>query len=109
VGRFISKDPIGFMGGDISLYRYVRNNPIRFKDPLGLQFEDPCDWPPEFRTVYDDMRNLWYYSIDKMIDISQVTAEYSFEILIEYFMHIYGGQGLRPPIIIRINTKPGPS
>jgi uncharacterized protein RhaS with RHS repeats len=35
-GRFISKDPIGFTGGDINLYGYVGNNPINYIDPLGL-------------------------------------------------------------------------
>ena len=35
-GRFISKDSIGFRGGDVNLYGYVQNNPIRFKDPYGL-------------------------------------------------------------------------
>jgi len=36
MGRFISKDPIGFIGRDINLYRYVGNNPIRFVDPWGF-------------------------------------------------------------------------
>jgi len=35
LGRFISEDPIGFAGGDINLYGYVRNNPLMFKDPDG--------------------------------------------------------------------------
>ena len=50
-GRFISKDPIGFYGGDTNLYRYVDsvgkpietnlyayafNNPLKYIDPLGL-------------------------------------------------------------------------
>lgn len=35
-GRFISKDPIGFDGGDTNLYAYVGNNPVNFIDPLGL-------------------------------------------------------------------------
>jgi RHS repeat-associated protein len=37
VGRFISKDPIGFAGGDINLYSYVQNNPTKYIDPFGLQ------------------------------------------------------------------------
>jgi RHS repeat-associated protein len=34
VGRFVNEDPIGFAGG-INYYRYVRNSPVRFLDPLG--------------------------------------------------------------------------
>ena len=35
IGRFISSDPIGFLGGDINLYRYVKNNPVNLIDPSG--------------------------------------------------------------------------
>lgn len=35
-GRFVSKDPISFAGGDVNLYGYVQNNPINLTDPLGL-------------------------------------------------------------------------
>lgn len=35
-GRFISKDPIGFAGGDVNLYRYVLNRPTILIDPFGL-------------------------------------------------------------------------
>jgi uncharacterized protein RhaS with RHS repeats len=34
--RFIAEDPVGFRGGDINLYAYVRNAPLRLLDPLGL-------------------------------------------------------------------------
>ena len=34
-GRFISKDPIGFAGGDLNLYAYVGNNPVNAIDPEG--------------------------------------------------------------------------
>lgn len=37
VGRFTTKDPIGFEGGDVNLYGYIGNNPINKKDPLGLK------------------------------------------------------------------------
>jgi RHS repeat-associated protein len=36
VGRFITKDPISFAGGDINLYAYVWNNPANSIDPYGL-------------------------------------------------------------------------
>lgn len=35
-GRFISKDPIGFAGGDLNLYAYVGSNPCNWVDPEGL-------------------------------------------------------------------------
>jgi len=40
LGRFVSRDPIGFLGGG-NMYGYVGNNPSRTRDPLGLadQFE----------------------------------------------------------------------
>ena len=37
IGTFISKDPIGFKGGDTNLYRYVKNRPATLIDPFGLQ------------------------------------------------------------------------
>jgi hypothetical protein len=33
---FLTKDPIGFAGGDVNLFRYTRNNPINFVNPFGL-------------------------------------------------------------------------
>jgi RHS repeat-associated protein len=35
-GRFLTKDPIGFMGGDVNLYRAMGNNPVNRRDPFGL-------------------------------------------------------------------------
>ena len=37
--RFISEDPLGFASGDTNRYAYVANNPMSFRDPLGLEKE----------------------------------------------------------------------
>ncbi len=43
VGRWISKDPIGFEAGDANLYRYVGNGATFRTDPSGLWWWDD-DW-----------------------------------------------------------------
>lgn len=35
-GIWVSKDPLGFVAGDVNLYRMVQNNPVNWKDPSGL-------------------------------------------------------------------------
>ena len=39
IGRYISKDPIGFGSGTMNHYAYTDNNPINRFDPLGLTYE----------------------------------------------------------------------
>lgn len=40
-GRFLSRDPSGFDGGDVNLYRYAGNDPVNQIDPSGLRAETP--------------------------------------------------------------------
>lgn len=40
-GRFISEDPIGFVGGGANFYAYVGNSTITFRDPSGLDRSEP--------------------------------------------------------------------
>ncbi|MBI4860789.1 MAG: RHS repeat protein [Candidatus Riflebacteria bacterium] len=45
LGRFLSRDPIGFKGEQWNLYGYVGNNPIRYRDPRGLEVWSEDFWP----------------------------------------------------------------
>ena len=36
IGRWTTRDPLGFAGGDTNLYGYVLQDPVNFSDPLGL-------------------------------------------------------------------------
>jgi RHS repeat-associated protein len=42
-GRWISRDPLLFDGGDTNLYGYVQNNPLNLIDPAGDQPQCPGD------------------------------------------------------------------
>jgi hypothetical protein len=44
IGRWTTKDPIGFSGGDTNLYGYVLNDPINFIDPSGLYGTSSCSY-----------------------------------------------------------------
>lgn len=46
VGRWLSKDPILFGGGDANLYGYVANDPVNGIDPTGLY--EVCTRPLSF-------------------------------------------------------------
>jgi RHS repeat-associated protein len=68
--RFIAEDPIGFLGGDMNLYGYVNNNPLRYIDPDGLTVLNPKNY-----TVGDEILDaLWdfnrYIGCDKDVVIT---------------------------------------
>lgn len=48
IGRWTTKDPIGFAGGDTNLYSYVGQDPMSYIDPSGLYSEvtiwEPTGW-----------------------------------------------------------------
>ncbi len=70
LGRFISEDPIGFDAGDVNLYRYVGNNPIRFTDPSGLDWlDDLSNFSAGFGDTISFGLTKW---IRKKLDIDDV-------------------------------------
>ena len=42
IGKFLQRDPIGFMAGP-NLYAYVSNNSVNYIDPLGLCDNKECE------------------------------------------------------------------
>ncbi|RLS74517.1 MAG: hypothetical protein DWH99_00830 [Planctomycetota bacterium] len=48
LGRFLSRDPIGFEGESPSLYQYVQSSPTYYLDPFGLIRKlPPCKQIPK--------------------------------------------------------------
>ncbi len=78
LGRFISRDPIGYRGG-WSLVGYVRNAPTRFLDPHGRDF---FDWmieiganPGSVKTLEDLWNSPWQTIVDTANPESVDTAQ----------------------------------
>jgi RHS repeat-associated protein len=53
-GRWLSEDPIGFVGG-FNLFSYVKASPTRWRDPLGLAPGAPGPWPPKGWIPWNDL------------------------------------------------------
>ena len=45
IGKMTSVDPMGISGGDTNFYRFVKNNPLRNKDPSGLTIYNATNVP----------------------------------------------------------------
>ena len=60
-GRFVSQDPIGFLGGDPDLYRYVGNNPTSDTDPSGLFGNGPKK-PTLYERLYNAVVDMFTQS-----------------------------------------------
>src|SRR5882672_974831 len=56
LGRWVENDPIGFRGGDTSLYRYVNNNPVTLTDPTGNKW---WEWIPIVSTIVHGVQIAW--------------------------------------------------
>jgi hypothetical protein len=55
LGRFITRDPIGYEGNSLNLYGYVHGNPVAGRDPDGLILDSKFEFgPPPRRPILSD-------------------------------------------------------
>ncbi len=54
IGRWLTRDPIGYVGETFNLYEYLESNPIEYMDPLGLV-------PPVVHVNWDGSYHVNYY------------------------------------------------
>jgi uncharacterized protein RhaS with RHS repeats len=68
IGRWASKDLIGFSGGDTNLYGYVLQDPVNLIDPSGLK--PPSYVPFSTQTLIDNMnraKGMSYWEFYKAV------------------------------------------
>lgn len=71
-GRFISKDPISFAGGDVNLFAYVQNNPINFADPNGLEaISETWSLWNKFKKPFDAVSDGLQLALQLKLDIDK--------------------------------------
>ena len=54
LGWFVQRDPIGYEAGDVSVYRYVANNPVNGFDTFGLACCDGKEYDPNTQCCVND-------------------------------------------------------
>lgn len=52
-GRFLTRDPLGYGGKDLNLYRYANNNPVNASDPSGEVVDTVVDVACLVLDIYD--------------------------------------------------------
>ena len=67
-GRWTSKDPISFMGGDTNLFGYVLSDPLNRIDPLGLEACDISGCYDRYKGCLQEA--LFYYMLRMPICLS---------------------------------------
>lgn len=66
VGRWLSKDPILFAGGDTNLYGYVMSDPVNFIDPMGTD-----SWFVTTIGGKNDLPGHTYFVVDDPVNIGK--------------------------------------
>ena len=85
-GRWLAKDPAGYAGGDLNLYRYAANDPVNLNDTTGHDITTS--------TWYDEDGNQLPYRPDGLIPITPDTDPDGFDAGVK---EIFPGRGPLPP------------
>jgi len=56
-GKFLTRDPLGFAGGQVNFYAYCGNDPLVYTDPTGLWV---WPWDPNASWSPSDTAGLWF-------------------------------------------------
>jgi RHS repeat-associated protein len=97
--RFVSEDPIGLASGDLNLYAYVGNNPLRFSDPYGYGLWDTVlekvlRWAVTRAAVWPYARSVVH---DNLKEGAQVEREYELRELEWNFSKCLENADRQPP------------
>jgi RHS repeat-associated protein len=65
LGRWLTRDPIRFNGGDVNLYGYVANQPVKFRDYYGLHGGPGLEGGPPPVPVPNGEERSWKWNPDQ--------------------------------------------
>ena len=84
-GTYLQRDPIGFEGGDINLFRYAKSNPLMFIDPFGLEwllisfrkYWDPAviSAPSHEPSIPNKVECIWKCSSEKVTTMGKCSQD----------------------------------
>jgi RHS repeat-associated protein len=90
LGRWLSRDPLGEIG-EVNLYNFIRNNPYRFVDALGLAWYNPLDW---FEVSEQTQADLYLSGANLLYNTGYFFANYAGPISAGTLVAIYGAPAI---------------
>jgi RHS repeat-associated protein len=92
IGRWTSKDPIGFAGGDTNLYAYVRNDPVNWVDFTGTKPQRSLDQQRIIQDIIDIVSSDPEFRSRTDSPLNGPTRNYLYELC-----YVFSGRNLCDP------------